>query len=98
MAMAFSLEYSALWTCILYIIKPKNIGKAYGLLVASQNMGFVVVPMIISLFNLDMRGYIVPQRIIITISILTFITTLLIYFEDRKLNNILDKSNIYYPR
>jgi hypothetical protein len=44
MGFAFSLHFSAIWSCITFLIKPKalglflnyheNLGKAYGLIIA----------------------------------------------------------------
>lgn len=44
----FTFYAVVMWGCIPFLVKPANIGTAYGILTSMQNFGTTVLPMIIS--------------------------------------------------
>jgi len=44
---AYSVYASAIWPAIVYVVKPNQVGTAYGLVTAVQNSGLAIAPLII---------------------------------------------------
>merc|ERR1712232_563000 len=86
---SYSMVAASLWPCIPLIVKPHELGTAYGLFFAIQNIGLFFAPLIIG--SITSTGYYSAMMIAFAeCSFLAFALTVSVavcdFFEGRKIN------------
>jgi len=50
---AYSVYAAAIWPAVVYVVKPNQVGTAYGLVTAVQNSGLAIVPLAVGALTKD---------------------------------------------
>lgn len=106
LGIGFSLVPSAMWPSVPKIIPENKLGTAYALIFWVQNIGFIVVPLLIGwvldkycITGVNAKGgatydYTIPMIIFTCFGVLALIVALLLKREDKKKGYGLEKPNI----
>lgn len=57
MGTALALSFATIWTAIIYVIKPEEYGKAFATIIALDNIGFTIIPLIIGALRTYTQTY-----------------------------------------
>ncbi|CAD8156248.1 unnamed protein product [Paramecium octaurelia] len=87
LAVGYCLSFVCTWSAIIYIIKLKSFGKAFGLTVGFQNLIFVFMPFLLDVVNRNIMG---TFKVLISFSLFALILAIQILVEDIRCFNILD--------
>ena len=94
LGIAFSLVPSALWPSVPKIIPLRRLGTAYGMIFFIQNIGLMVVRMLIGRINETDPSYTRSMTVFALFGATAFISAILLYATDRKKGYGLQKPNI----
>ena len=91
----YSIYCSAIWGSIPYTVQPQNVGTAFGLCTAIQNIGLVIAPTVVGLIKTHttrMYGYYWVLIFFISINIFALMMNMYLYHIDIKYHDgILNK-------
>lgn len=94
LGLAFSLVPSALWPSVPKIIPLRRLGTAYGMIFFIQNIGLMVVRMLIGRVNETDPSYTSSMTIFALFGGSAFVSALLLYMVDKRKKYGLQKPNI----
>lgn len=91
LGISYSLLASGLWPLVALIVPEHQLGTAYGICQAVQNLGLATV-MILSGIIVDKYGYLMLEMFFMACLFVTLITAVLIYIMDSASNGVLNMS------
>ena len=90
MGFAYSIGYAAIGPSIAYVTKPNQLGKANGIVVSIQNMGFFILPYIIAFIKVLTGSYDYSQIVLILLNIIGIRIGYIAYKENLRRGEILE--------
>jgi nitrate/nitrite transporter NarK len=81
MGVAYSLLACALWPLVSFIVPEHQLGTAYGIMQAIQNLGLAIVPIAAGVI-VDNNGYLMLEVLFLALLCLAFIAGILLYIMD----------------
>lgn len=84
----YSIYASALWSSIPYIVEPRTIGSAFGLVTSLQACGLVVSPLISGLLQTKYPDTFTPVYLFLgSLATIGFMFNIWLYVDDRRNRN-----------
>lgn len=89
LGIGYSLVPSAMWPTVPKIIPEKNLGTAYSLIYWIQNMGMLLVPIIVGAImkqntGNDVRAAVHSEYIFVSLGVVAITVAVLLYFNSKK--------------
>ncbi|ESO96144.1 hypothetical protein LOTGIDRAFT_214694 [Lottia gigantea] len=81
MGLAYSILASALWPMVSLVIASHQLGTAYGIMQAIQNLGLAVISLVAG-FIVDAKGYLILEVFFLAWLCLSLIAAVLLYLVD----------------
>ena len=94
LGVSFSLVPAALWPSVPKIIDTKILGSAYCVIFWIQNIGLLLVPLLIGKVLYATGGYLMPMIIFSCFGVLAFIFSFYLKIEDRRKGYGLELPNV----
>lgn len=93
MGLGYSIYAAVMWASIPYIVIPKTVGTAFGLVTAIQNLGLAVAPMIVGGIHDSQGGYSGVSTFFIIVGCIGIISALFLNLVDKRSGGILNSSD-----
>ena len=90
----YSLFAAVLWPVISLVTNKNLVGLAFGVATSLQNLGMAVAPIIVAALLTNFKNYELVLTFFICLNTISFILSILIIFEDKKLNGIIN-TNVF---
>ena len=89
LGIGYSLVPSAMWPTVPKIIPEKNLGTAYSMIYWIQNMGMLLVPIIVGSImkkntGNDIRAAVHSEYVFVTLGIVAITVAILLFFNSKK--------------
>ncbi|GAV09016.1 hypothetical protein RvY_18622 [Ramazzottius varieornatus] len=91
MGVAYSMLASSLWPMVALVVKEHQLGTAYGIMQAVQNLGLAVFAIVAGTI-VDKAGYLVLEVFFIGLLCVSLLSAAMLYLYDSKVNGLLNLS------
>ncbi|KAK6195515.1 hypothetical protein SNE40_000928 [Patella caerulea] len=92
MGLAYSILASALWPMVSLVVKSNQLGTAYGIMQAIQNLGLAVISLVAGII-VDSKGYLILEVFFLAWLCLALIAAVLLYLVDASRGGLLNLSS-----